>query len=557
MLKRRAIVLCLVVLMLALPVVAAAASHVKFEDDNLEAAVIKEFENLGKGYLETKIPQDDMKLLEKVFAWGPAISGSANFSGFFGYFPTLGDAKALEVIRDLTGLQYASNLEALDLRDNFIKDLTPVQNLKNLQFLDISGNNKKLKNGKFEVSDPAFSYNPSSKQMRILQEIQHRGAVVRHDGPVKRISGPDRYETAIRIWQNMYTDAFGFKWEDLNKKGWELGYNPGDTIILARGDKFADALVAAPLAYSLGKWADVPGWAEPQYIPAPILLTSPGKLQPVTKTAILDYIDDFDLSNLKVYVLGGTAAVSENVVNELIYAVQTKFDGVDVKTKRISGKDRYETSVEIAKEVLGGAKPNNVVLASGDDNHFADALAVGPYAAIFEDWAQTIRTPILLTPKDSVNADVEKYLKKIETGTVDAVLVGGSAAISEKVFDKLLGLKYRKDGTDKKVFEDVTRVWGEDRYETSVKLFDYYKSEYGAYLGDNFFIATGADFADALTGSVLAANNATGILLVPQNSLPKVIKDEIVDGQILTILGGEAAVSEHNAVLMYNQVRLP
>ena len=41
MLKRRALVLFMVVLMLALPVVAAASSAVSFKDDNLEAAVIR------------------------------------------------------------------------------------------------------------------------------------------------------------------------------------------------------------------------------------------------------------------------------------------------------------------------------------------------------------------------------------------------------------------------------------------------------------------------------------------------------------------------------------
>jgi len=43
-------------------------------------------------------------------------------------------------IRDLSGLQFAKNLEYLVLRDNLITDLSPIEGLKNLQKLDLSGN---------------------------------------------------------------------------------------------------------------------------------------------------------------------------------------------------------------------------------------------------------------------------------------------------------------------------------------------------------------------------------------------------------------------------------
>lgn len=43
-------------------------------------------------------------------------------------------------IRSLEGLQYAINLEKLDLSENRIKDLTPLQNLKNLKYLELDRN---------------------------------------------------------------------------------------------------------------------------------------------------------------------------------------------------------------------------------------------------------------------------------------------------------------------------------------------------------------------------------------------------------------------------------
>lgn len=49
------------------------------------------------------------------------------------------DARSLE-IRDLTGLEFATNLETLVLRDNLIEDLSPISNLAHLRKLDLSGN---------------------------------------------------------------------------------------------------------------------------------------------------------------------------------------------------------------------------------------------------------------------------------------------------------------------------------------------------------------------------------------------------------------------------------
>ena len=49
------------------------------------------------------------------------------------------DARSLE-IRDLTGLEFATNLETLVLRDNLIEDLSPISNLAHLKKLDLSGN---------------------------------------------------------------------------------------------------------------------------------------------------------------------------------------------------------------------------------------------------------------------------------------------------------------------------------------------------------------------------------------------------------------------------------
>ena len=163
MLKRRSLVLLLVVLMLAVPAMAAAASVV-FKDDALKDAVIAALIDEDEGFASvTDISKKDMQLLKELSAKG---------------------------VTNLTGLEYATKLKELTLTyDNKKLDLTPIRNLKLDQLII-----KVAEDGK------AFSPSPDSAQMKILQELQHQGTLVLHEGPIYRISGENRYETAVRIF---------------------------------------------------------------------------------------------------------------------------------------------------------------------------------------------------------------------------------------------------------------------------------------------------------------------------------------------------------------------
>ena len=269
-----------------------------------------------------------------------------------------------------------------------------------------------------------------------------------------------------------------------------------------------------------------------------------------------------------VYVLGGTAAISEAVVNELIYAIETEFEALDVRAIRIGGADRYETAVKIAEiiitlnEELGYS--NELVFASGED--FPDALSTAPYAVYYQ-------VPILLTKGGNLPACVVDFLKDVAKGDdgfgeegLEAIVAGGAAAVSENVLSQLTKLKFRQAGKDLKVFNKVTRVWGADRYATSVELADHYDMlDDDGKINYNFYIATDENFADALTGAVLAGWEGTGILLVKQDTIPGCV-EKVINFQdntagdwstYLTILGGENAVTLYNAVKMYNLVRYP
>lgn len=93
------------------------------------------------------------------------------------------------------------------------------------------------------------------------------------------------------------------------------------------------------------------------------------------------------------------------------------------------------------------------------------------------------------------------------------------------------------------------RLYGDNRYQTALKIADYKKSLTSGFDYTNVVIASGLDFADALGGTYLAAVEHAPILLV--NNHPQVIQD--VAGNVASnlnpsgmvyIMGGEGAVSK-------------
>ncbi|MFQ3545350.1 cell wall-binding repeat-containing protein [Halobacillus rhizosphaerae] len=280
-----------------------------------------------------------------------------------------------------------------------------------------------------------------------------------------RINGSDRYKTAVEIARN----------------GWPEG---ADTIILARDFNFPDALAGAPLAYK---------------IDAPILLNPKDKLHQDVKKALREFGAE------KVIILGGPGAISPKVMNELK-------NEYDIKVKRIGGTNRYETAAEIAKEL---GYYDSAVLASGSS--FPDALSAGSYAA-------THGMPILLTEKNNLPIAAKSALEEVD----DTIIVGGTGVISNHVEASVKS-------------HHPIRIAGKTRYETSVNLV----RELGL---DPFFmtIATGENYADALTGSVLAAKWGEPMVLVKKNEIPKEVQALIDENgtSYFTILGGTGAVSE-------------
>ncbi|MCS0670413.1 cell wall-binding repeat-containing protein [Cytobacillus firmus] len=281
---------------------------------------------------------------------------------------------------------------------------------------------------------------------------------------VYRISGMDRYETAVNV-------AY---------EGWH--HTGANEILLATGTDFPDALAAAPLGY---------------YLDAPILLTKKNSLP----NSVIQAIRDLDVE--KVTIIGGTGVVSQGVEN---YLKNT----LGLTVGRISGKTRYETAVQIANKL---PLQETSIVVSGEN--YPDALSIGPYAAMNG-------IPILLTQANTLPSPTAAQAKKYS----HTFVIGGTGAVSENVRKQLPG---------------PDRISGKNRYETSANVS---KQLFSAGI-DSAFVTTGSNFADALTGSVLAGFYAQPIVLTTPNTLHPAAKELFVEEQVLwyTIIGGKGAVS--------------
>ena len=228
---------------------------------------------------------------------------------------------------------------------------------------------------------------------------------------------------------------------------------------------------------------------------APILLTSTDSLSPATREEIQR------LNAQKAVILGGEAAVSAQVEKEL--------GELNLDIKRVGGKNRYETAKKIAEKL---PSYDRAVIAYG--NNFPDALAVAPYAS-------REGMPIFLTDTDTLPDVTQKALEEVQ----NTLVVGGEAVINNRVAQKT---------------PSPNRVAGKDRYETAVKIINEFNLQ-----SPKAYVATGENFADALTGSVLAGRNTAPVYLVRQNRVPGLVMDNIEVGnkEKLVILGGENAVS--------------
>lgn len=353
----------------------------------------------------------------------------------------------------------------------------------------------------------------------------------------KRLAGEDRYITSLKVAQD----------------GWDSSYY----AVLACGEDYPDALSSVPLAKKYD---------------APILLTH------------RTYIDSSTVEEIKslkvgkVFIIGGTASISDTILNQL--------NSLNVQTERIGGVDRYDTSVKIAEKF---GKVNTLTVATGED--YADAISIGSAAG-------AMGIPVLLVPKNIMPESTKSYIEELNTvinseysnkqkgqttkdtnegefRNIKVFVVGDNSVVSDNVAREFENTF--KDDVNNEQFGYVERITGRDKYERNINVIarflekstgtdvkydddddDYTKTEYSTkydlFSLNNIFVASGEGFADALAGAAEAAKNRAPVIL-SGDSNSSLIKDLILtkipnynndstNPEYITVLGGEGVLPD-------------
>lgn len=247
-----------------------------------------------------------------------------------------------------------------------------------------------------------------------------------------------------------------------------------DTVFVANGLNYPDALSAGPVAGLAG---------------APLLLVTPTTLPPETKAEIER------LAPTNIVVMGGTGSVSN--------AIFAQLEGLAQYVDRLGGADRYATSRMVADTFWDCCQWTGYI-ANG--SNFPDALAAGPAAA-------NESAPVLLVNGAATSVDSATAALLDDLGIGRLVIAGGTGSVSGALEQGLSDLSSS--------FE-AYRKGGSDRYETASLLVN------GSFrLADVVFLASGANFPDALSGGALAGYFSAPVFLAQQNCVPGGVLDEI------------------------------
>ena len=128
----------------------------------------------------------------------------------------------------------------------------------------------------------------------------------------------------------------------------------------------------------------------------------------------------FFVNHKSVMVLSDGLTYPQSNLKEIAIGGKNQLPLKGFKGKRVSGKDRYETALEIAK--LSFDKNNNAILASGEV--FADSLSA-------VSLTKKHNAPIILTQSDSLTENAKKYLNG-----KNVFIVGGEKTVVNDILTR-------------------------------------------------------------------------------------------------------------------------
>ena len=304
------------------------------------------------------------------------------------------------------------------------------------------------------------------------QTTSYNVTIIKKNDTVTRVYGTDRFTTAFNVADALKT---------------QLNIDKFDSIIIANGLNFADALAGSYLA-GVKK--------------APILMTAGQNVND-----LVSYISENLNTGGTVYLLGGTSAVPKNVEDAL--------SGYHVK--RLWGATRFETNLAILQEA--GVENQDILVCTAYG--FADSLS-----------ASSTGKPILLVSGE-LTAEQHAFLSGVQGSNI--YIIGGVNAVNVSVETAL------------KSYGTVTRLGGADRFATSVLIaetfFDNPESAVIAYSHNFPDGLSGGPLAMSLSGPLILSieGNETAATTYLQ-------QHDIISG---AVLGGTGILSDSTVVKIF------
>ena len=228
----------------------------------------------------------------------------------------------------------------------------------------------------------------------------------------------------------------------------------------------------------------------------------------------------------------GLAPNQQTAVRTLnVFDVVTEAEQPGGGVDRRSHLQRVETFFEsllLTSGTSGGfAQAEALPVLLGTLGAFPDGLALAGVAGAREG------VTLLLDPED--RALNQLLLDEVGLPVSEVVIAGGQAALPDAALPDLPDVPMR-------------RIAGANRFETAAQLS---AATFGPGVG-TVYVATGANFPDALSGGAQAAREGAPILLVDGDRMPSSTDAELrrLAPQRIVVLGGTAVIPESMATLL-------
>lgn len=237
----------------------------------------------------------------------------------------------------------------------------------------------------------------------------------RYGMKVDRVSGDDRYDTALEVADEIYAQR--------TDNATNEAFDKFNEVFVVGGKSEADALSAGSIAAKLK---------------APILLTSEAKLNKDVKYYLEgNKVNSNKAANAgsKAYVVGGS--LSNSAYNDML-DVQGKGD-----IERLSGDTRQDTNAAVIEKFFTTDKVDQVVVAKSDNKGMVDALGAGLYAGL-NNAPVVLATNSLTEDQEDALDNVKIEVKKVNETKLSKLVAGEGIASSVIKYVKDLAVSFEK-----------------------------------------------------------------------------------------------------------------